>query len=306
MLHIKKLGDAVELFKALGSELRIQIVNLLLEHGEMNMNEIASKLGITAGALTSHIRKLEESGIIKVSSEHGSHGNQKLCSVEVDKILIDVMSGDNAADPKSYTVEIPIGHYNNYAVSPTCGLSTTKHLIGEVDDPRYFAHPDHVKAGILWLTKGFVEYRIPNMIPAGQKLDRLMLSFEISSEAPGVNDNWPSDIQFYLNDRCIGKWTSPGDFGDVHGVFTPDWWYPHWNQYGLLKMLVVNQSGTFIDGLRISEVTAADLNLCHQGELKLRFAVDEQSGHVGGLTLFGQGFGNYNQEISAQIHYTSV
>ena len=56
-----------------------------------------------------------------------------------------------------------------------------------------------------------------------------------------------TDISFYLNDVCIGTWTSPGDFGDVRGIFTPDWWFPNWNQYGLLKMLVINKKGTFID-----------------------------------------------------------
>ena len=66
MLHIKSLDDGLEVFKALGSEVRINIVKLLLENREMNMNELASSLGITNGALTSHIKKLEEAGIIKV------------------------------------------------------------------------------------------------------------------------------------------------------------------------------------------------------------------------------------------------
>ena len=42
MLYIKKLDDGVEIFKALGSELRIQILKLLLEQQEMNMNELAT------------------------------------------------------------------------------------------------------------------------------------------------------------------------------------------------------------------------------------------------------------------------
>ena len=78
MLHIKSLDDGLEVFKALGSEVRVNIVKLLLENREMNMNELASSLGITNGALTSHIKKLEETGIIKVITEHGGHGNQKL------------------------------------------------------------------------------------------------------------------------------------------------------------------------------------------------------------------------------------
>lgn len=56
MLHIKKIEDGIDLYKALGSDLRIQIIKLLLEKGEMNMNEIAGSLGITNGALTSHIK----------------------------------------------------------------------------------------------------------------------------------------------------------------------------------------------------------------------------------------------------------
>ena len=73
MLHIKSLDDGLEVFKALGSEVRVNIVKLLLENREMNMNELASSLGITNGALTSHIKKLEETGIIKVITEHGGH-----------------------------------------------------------------------------------------------------------------------------------------------------------------------------------------------------------------------------------------
>ena len=47
------------------------------------------------------------------------------------------------------------------------------------------------------------------------------------------------------NDVCVGTWLSPGDFGDSRGLFTPDWWFPNWNQYGLLKLLVINKKGTF-------------------------------------------------------------
>lgn len=60
MLHIKSLDDGLELFKALGSEIQIEIIKILLENNGMNMNELAGKLKITNGALTNHIRKLED------------------------------------------------------------------------------------------------------------------------------------------------------------------------------------------------------------------------------------------------------
>ena len=57
MLHIRNLEEGVELFKVLGSDIRVNIILLLLKEKEMNMNEIAARLQITNGALTSHIRK---------------------------------------------------------------------------------------------------------------------------------------------------------------------------------------------------------------------------------------------------------
>ncbi|MDO5135964.1 MAG: winged helix-turn-helix transcriptional regulator [Eubacteriales bacterium] len=304
MLYIKSLDQAVPLFKALGSELRIRLIQLLLEHKEMNMNELASSLGITNGALTSHVKKLEENGIVAILPEHAGHGNQKVCRINVDKILVDVASSSEGSAENSYSIDIPVGNYFNYSVYPTCGLSTPKQLIGEVDDPRYFAHPNHVQAQILWFGKGYIDYRIPNMLPPNQRIDRLTISFEISSEAPGINNDWPSDITFLLNGVKLGTWTSPGDFGDVHGMFTPDWWFPNWNQYGLLKMLVVDRSGTSIDGLKMSDVSTRQLTLTSQDDLIFRFQVQEPAQNIGGITLFGKNFGNYSQDISVKVHYT--
>lgn len=231
MLHVKNLDEGLEVFKALGSELRINIIKLLQENHEMNMNELATSLGITNGALTSHIKKLEESGIIQVMTERGGHGNQKICKVAVDKIVVDVESEETEEDQNIYNTEVKVGHYSDYNVYPTCGLATSKAIVGEVDDPRYFSHPDRINAGILWFTKGYIEYMIPNLLPSATKIDQITVSLEISSEAPGINNDWPSDISIFLNDVKIGTWTSPGDYGDVQGIFTPDWWFPNWNQY---------------------------------------------------------------------------
>lgn len=71
-------------------------------------------------------------------------------------------------------------------------------VIGSLDDIRYFDHPDRFNADIMWFTKGYVEYIIPNLIPNNQKITQISVSTEISSEAPGVNSNWPSDISFFL------------------------------------------------------------------------------------------------------------
>lgn len=304
MLHIKTLDEGLEIFKALGSNIRIEIIKILRENNGMNMNDLAAALNVTNGALTSHIKKLEDCGLISITSESSGHGNQKLCSVHLDKILIDIDSAEE--DTNIYQTELKVGHYSNYEVFPTCGLASPTALIGEVDDTRYFAHPDRYNADILWFTKGYVEYIIPNFIPFSQKIDKITISAELSSEAPGVNDVWPSDISFYINDTFIGSWTSPGDFGDVQGIFTPEWWFPNWNQYGLLKLLVINKRGTFIDGLQISDVTINHLNLTDKSTIRFKMAVNNDADHIGGLTIFGKNFGNYNQDINVRINYSPI
>ena len=304
MIHITSPDEGLELFKVLGSDVRIAIIKLLLEKKQMSMNAIATDLNITNGALTNHVKKLESSGLLVTSSEAAGHGNQKLCSLCLDKILIDFESPN---EPENvYNADIRIGHYSDYSIYPTCGIATNEALIGEVDDTRYFAHPDRYNADILWFTKGFVEYEIPNFIPSDQRITQIMISAELSSEAPGVNSVWPSDITFSLNDTELGVWTSPGDFGDVRGIFTPEWWFPNWNQYGLLKMLVINKTGTFIDGLQISDVSIDRFNLDYKSKIKFKMAVNDDSEHVGGLTIFGSTFGNYAQDIKVSINYVPL
>jgi len=304
LLHITSLDEGLEIFKALGSDVRIEILNILLENNNMSMNELASRLNITNGALTSHIKKLESSGLITTSSESAGHGNQKICSVHLDKILIDLEKQEDFQNV--YNTELRVGHYSSYNICPTCGLASSKALIGEVDDARYFEHPDRYNADILWFTKGYVEYIIPNFIPSSQRITQITISAELSSEAPGVNNVWPSDISFYLNDVCIGTWLSPGDFGDSKGLFTPDWWYPNWNQYGLLKLLVINKKGTFIDGLKISDVTIDSFELDYRSGIRFRMAVEDDAEHVGGLTIFGKSFGNYGQDIKVSLNYAPI
>ena len=151
-----------------------------------------------------------------------------------------------------------------------------------------------------------MEYIIPNLLPDATKIDKITISFEISSEAPGVNNDWPSDISFVLNDVYLGTWTSAGDFGDVRGIFTPDWWPVNWNQYGLLKVLTIDKKGCFIDGLKISDVNIDQFKLTYKSVIRFKFQIMDDARNVGGLTLFGSGYGNYNQDIKVHITYSPM
>ncbi|WP_199620043.1 ArsR/SmtB family transcription factor [Paenibacillus alkalitolerans] len=297
MIHIKELKSGLNIFKALSSEIRIEILELLAAHNSLNLNEISEKLGITNGAVSMHIKKLEECGLIDITTAVGKHGIQKLCYLNEDLLTVELR---NTEPENIYEVDIKVGHYSDYQAHPTCGLATKDAIIGEFDDPRYFADPQHINASIIWMSKGYLEYRIPNYLKSNQQFSELQFIMELSSEAPGYNNDWPSDIYFYINNIELGCWTSPGDFGSIKGRYNPDWWPLHLNQYGVLKLLRVNKEGSFIDGCRISNVTITDIGLTSTSDIKFKIAAPGTAKNAGGLTIFGKSFGDYEQDITAR------
>ncbi len=303
MIQIKNLKSGLNIFKALSSEVRIDIVQLLQENPRLNLDEIAKRLNLTNGAITQHVKKLEESGIVGIETSGGKHGLQKHCFITDNEILINIQ-GENQLE-NVYEIDIKAGHYIAFHAEPTCGLATKDSIIGEFDNPRYFADPAHVNAEIVWLSEGYLEYWIPNYIKPWQTVEEIQVIAELGSEAPSYNNDYPSDIYFSLNDAELGYWTSPGDFGDEKGKQNPAWWPPHLNQYGMLKLIRVTNEGSFIDGFRISDVTISDVCSTHHDEFRLRFAAPSHAKNRGGLTIYGSNFGHFQQDITARVIYSN-
>ena len=303
MLQINGLSEGLEIFRTLGSEVRMNIVELLARNEKMNMNEIASSLGLTNGALTTHIKMLEECGLIRCSTEHSGRGLQKMCSLNVDQILLNVFPAVEERTTKVYETEIRVGHYSDYKVTAGCGLIGPERMIGNKDDPRAFAYPERVEAEMLWLHDGYVEFRIPNLLPEGQRIVQLTLSFEISSADHGGNNDRLSRIRFSLNGREMGEWVSVRASDSSRGIYTPSWWNGSERQHGFLKMLVINDMGVFLDGKCILETDNNGKYLDSFGEMKFRIESHPEEGLEGGLALYGKGFGNFRQNILARVHY---
>ena len=161
-----------------------------------------------------------------------------------------------------------------------------------------------MKAGLLWCNNGYVEYKFPNNTMYDErKLTKLEVSAELSSETPGTNAEWPSDITIWINRTEIGTWTSPGDFGDRRGQFTPKWWKLEGSQYGLLKHFSVTDEGSFVDGEKISDVKLDDLKINEHHSIRVRLGVKENGEHMGGMNIFGRGFGDHDQGIILRAYY---
>ncbi|WP_423188962.1 ArsR/SmtB family transcription factor [Alkalibacterium sp. f15] len=301
-MEVHTTTDSLAIFEALASDTRLKIVNLLSEK-ERNIKELAAELYMSSAIVTRHIKQLEEANIIKTKRLPGKAGSQKICSLAIDQLFIR-FPRVLYPEYEQHRTDIKVGHFTDFNVEPTCGLATKNDYVGNLDDPKHFMNADRMDADILWFSKGFVEYKFPNLLTQNERPELLEISLEISSEFPVSNNNWPSDISFYINDVCVGTWTVPGNFSDVRGRQTPNWWPKDNSQYGLLKILRINNKETLIDGESISEVNLSQLDF-DQPLMKLKIAVDEDSKHVGGLTLFGKSFGNHNQDIQSTVYYST-
>ncbi len=284
------------MINALASKVRLQILDLLKE-SKLNVNEIAKALNIPQSTAVVNIQTLEDAGLIAIEMAPGRKGSQKICSLPYDEVVVQLPSMKKDVDDGTVEVQMPVGLFTDYEVSPPCGLCSREKIIGFLDVPTSFLNPERSAAELVWFEKGFLEYKFPNNVTKGQKLKSLGVVMEICSEVPGTSKEWPSDISVWINGIEIGTWTSPGDFGDKRGKLTPDWWKLAGSQYGLLKSWNVTDRGTFVDGMAVSNVKVADLLIHEHTSIKVRIGIKEESKNVGGINIFGKGFGNYEQDI---------
>ncbi|MBQ8326280.1 MAG: metalloregulator ArsR/SmtB family transcription factor [Lachnospiraceae bacterium] len=305
MLYLHSLSESEEIFKALSTPMRLRIMELIYQNDQLSMNDLAEALDLTNSAISLHVSKLESAGLVTIKTTSGKRGIMKIVQPVYSRLIVDM--APQSAPRHCYQDEIYVGQYTSCDIHPTCGLATSANIIGELDDPRVFSYPERFNAGVLWLGYGSITYNLPNRLHAGETLEELQISFEISSECPEFNEDYPSDIHFSINGKNLGKWISPGDYGARRGILSPYWWPELLNQYGLLKTLVINSEGTFIDGThRISKTTIQDLNIDYNSVIHLTFAVPKDTANCGGMTLFGEDFGDYNQNIRVKAYYSDA
>jgi predicted transcriptional regulator len=288
--------------RALSSEVRLQIISLLSKQN-MNINQLAESIGIPMSTAASHIKVLEEAELILTELRPASRGAMKVCTRNFDDVHIKLNTSKNyAGEYENYEIEMPIGQYTDFSVSPTCGMANHDGLIIQEDDPVNFYNPARSSAQLIWTRKGYLEYKFPLAIPPSATVKELQVSFEVCSEAPNHDHHWPSDISVWLNGVDVGTWTSPGDFGDRPGKLNPKYWAESTNtQYGTLKTWKVTEDKAMIDDIPFSNVTVDDLNLYENNFLTFRVGIKDNALHKGGFNIFGKEFGDYPQDIKLKV-----
>lgn len=294
--------ERLDVLKCLASEVRVRILKLLTRKGPHNVNQVAEQLGLPQSTISSNIQALVEAGLVQTRSQRARKGSQKICHSTFSELLIAFNEERSRRGNDTVEVEMPLGLYTRCETSAPCGLCAQDGVIGLLDVPDTFLDPDRMRAGLLWFTRGFVEYQFPNNAKlSGATVGGLELSLELSSEVPGTSRDWPSDITIAVNGQDVDTWTSPGDFGDRRGVYTPDWWKLAGSQYGQLKLWRVTADGTFRDGVRVSNCAIADLLLDSHRSIRVRIGVKDDAHHPGGINIFGRGFGNHDQGIIMRL-----
>jgi predicted transcriptional regulator len=299
--------DSMEVLKGLSSPIRVKILRLLHANGPMNVNDISKALKLPQSTIATNIQVLQDSDLIRTETVKASKGQQKICSARFDEVFIRLDGIAAQQQDRLIEVAMPLGLYTSYQVTAPCGLCSTEGIIGLLDVPDLFLDPSRMRAALLWFGRGYVEYKFPNNAKVAKAdVEALEFSMEISSEVPGTNANWPSDISLWVNDVLVGTWTSPGDFGDKRGAYTPRWWKLEGSQYGKLTTWNISDKGCFVDGQKVSKVTLKQLDLAAHHSIRLKIGIDEKAKRPGGVNIFGRGFGNHDQDIVMRLIFRSA
>jgi len=295
--------DDAAVVRGLSSPVRLQILHLLGRRGPMNVNQISRHLSLPQSTIATNVQALEAPGLIRTELVKAAKGQQKICSARFDEIVIRLDGSPAKQQDDLIEVAMPLGLYTAYQVSAPCGLCSTEAIIGLLDVPDHFLDPSRMQASLVWFGRGYLEYKFPNNAKVlGARIEAIEYSMELSSEVPGTNSDWPSDISLWVNDLLVGTWTSPGDFGDQRGIYTPRWWKLAGSQYGRLTTWRITDQGCFVDGTKLSDVTLARLDLTSHHSIRLRIGIADGARRPGGVNIFGRGFGNYDQDIVMRLY----
>ena len=161
MKRFTSLKDAYTVCAAIGSPTRLEILQQLCHGTPLNMDTLAERLHLTAGALTRHIKILEDAGLINTKTVPCNRGHQKLCAISFSQLLIELPS--SGSDENVPFANIPIGLFSDIDASGACGMASIDKIIGVRDNPKSLLDSNRIDAAAIWLEKGFLTYLLPTL-----------------------------------------------------------------------------------------------------------------------------------------------
>jgi predicted transcriptional regulator len=298
-LDLYQPEKSASIFRALSSPIRLNMIKALVEKSAgLNISELAEEFSLPLSSAALHVKILEEAGIIFTEEKPGLRGAQKICAILAEDVYLNIYHHEKKERlSKDIVYRMPLGNYFDCSATKPCGLAGRNTYIGIEDSENAFYSVNRIHAQIVWFTTGFLEYRFPNHLLKPENLLELGFSFEACSEAPGYDNDWPSDITLWINNTEVFTFRSAGDYGGSRGIYNPDWWPDSATQYGELHRLEITDQGCFGDNRKTTDYNLESLRLCEGDYISFRIGVKEDAEYAGGINIFGEHFGNYRQGI---------
>lgn len=301
-LLIEDESELDALIQALSTPVRRKIMSYL-RSSSYSIAGLARKLKLPISTVSFHINILKKAGLITLTVKRNSRGNAKLVSRQIDRLSIDFITESRVSKRQRFVQEIPLGSFTDAKVEAGCGMASEHGIIVADDMPGAFYSPQRVDAQIIWFSKGYLEYRIPNYMLKDKVVNEVTLSMEICSEAPNYNNEWESEIAFSINGVEVATYLSPGDFGGRRGRLNPDWWSDYSTQFGIVKTLRITQDCIYLDATPVSTYNIEKLRLQEGDYFVFRIGVKENSRHKGGMNIFGEKFGDFAQGLMYMVDF---
>lgn len=301
------LNDEIQIDRfaaALNSTVRRKMLRLLGSNS-YSVIGLAEKLNLSVSTTTFHLKFLKDANLVKVLPNPNKRGNEKIVAQGLASITIDLKSPLSYKNTE-FIYNIPIGSYTDFDLQAPCGLVNANGLVYMHDNPDVFRTPERLNAILLSFTKGYVEYSVPAFEYRNKTILSFTFSVELCSECPNYNNVWKSDITFWINGIEVCTYRSQGDYGDRKGRFPIPHWPVNSTQYGMLKKIRIDDTGTFIDETLVSKVTLPMLELNSHDLTTLRIGIKENARYIGGINIFGKNSGDTDQDIIVQVCYKTV
>ncbi len=301
-LQIDEEEDMAKVIYALNAQARRSIMSLL-RSSSYSVVELSRLLKLPISTVSFHLNILSKAGLVSVAVKKNSRGNAKIVSRKVDHITLDFISEEQFVENRHFVQEIPLGSFSDAHVEAGCGMASESSIIVADDLPGAFFSPERYSAQIIWFSKGYLEYKIPNYMLKDKKVNSIIFSMELCSEAPNYRNDWESDITFWINGIEVATYLSPGDFGGRRGRLNPEWWSDYSTQYGIIKNLRITDKGVFLDENRVSAHNVKTLGVQDGDNIVLRIGIKDNAHHQGGINLFGEKFGDFSQGLVYMADY---
>lgn len=298
--------DIVILCNALGNAKRLSILQELNKPPfTLSVSELTKRLNMPTSTLMHHLQILSDASLVHYRYQNSPNGAIRIYGRSLrgaDLRFYHIHKDDNK-NRKCDIQSLRVGQFINYEGDTFSFVTATK--MYDFLGSNCFS-PYRFDAELVYSPFGIIEYYFDNITALEHNVDALTFSLEICSEAPYFDNNYKSEITFWINNKEVGTHICNGDYGDRRGKLNPDWWRDTNTQYGKIVTVSVDTKGVHIDGLLVNDkVKIDDLNLSHDNKISFKFGNKKTATYPGGFNVFGKGFGDHAQDIVLQLFYVN-